>query len=207
MTMTSFLKAMRNGILTATLLGSVASLSAAGLIGHPHALATYNYTDYYSGNFDSSGGYTVFVNMPVKANFLDIGFDYTEYDQDSAVPGLPDRSRNQALLIGTLYGTDHGHKPYMRIGLGTAEWNYRDEDVRNGFAYFAEIAVEFANTEWFYATPYISWVDTFKTETRGDIHYGLRGNFALQNNLSVIVGLSTDEHKNVTGSIGGAFHF
>jgi hypothetical protein len=145
--------------------------------------------------------------MPIKQGLFDIGFDYTEYDQDSNVTGQPDRSRSQALVMATLYAVDHGHKPYLRLGLGSAEWKYSDQDIRDGAAYFAEVGVEFVYNERVRATPYVSWVDTFKTETRGDLHYGVRGDFAVSNSLSVLVGISGDENRNFTGSIGAGFSF
>lgn len=197
----------RSAALAAFVLGSIASVSAAGVVGQRSIQAMYNYTDYKSPAFDSSAGYTFFVNMPVKQGLLDIGFNYTQYDQDSAIVGQPDRSRYQALAVATLYGIENGQKPYFRLGLGTAEWEYQPTDVRDGFGYFAEIGIEFVYNDFLRATPYVSWVDTFETETRGDLHYGIITDFALNKNISVLVGIAGDENKNFTGSIGAGFSF
>ena len=198
---------IRSAVLAVFLVGNIASVSATGLVGQRSLQATYNYTNYKSSDYDSSAGYTFFANMPVKQGLLDIGFNYTQYDQDSAIVGQPDRSRNQALLMATLYGIEKGQKPYFRVGLGAAEWEYTPQDVRDGFGYYAEIGVEFVYNERLRATPYVSWVDTFETETRGDLHYGINTDFALNKNISVLVGLSGDENKNFTGSIGAGFSF
>jgi hypothetical protein len=205
--MKSSFKMIRTGVLAAFVFGSIASVSAAGLVGQRAVQVMYNYTNYKSSDYDSSGGYTFFANMPVKQDLLDVGFNYTQYDQDSAVFGQPDRSRSQALVMATLYGVEKGHKPYFRVGLGAAEWEYQPTDTRDGFAYFAEIGVEFVYSERLRATPYVSWVDTFETETRGDLHYGIITDITLSKNVSALIGISGDENKNFTGSIGVGFSF
>ncbi|RME67699.1 MAG: hypothetical protein D6781_12655 [Verrucomicrobia bacterium] len=203
---------------TTALLGCVAAVVAAfssapahatGMIGQRHLSATWQYTWVESAAFENGSGYSVFANMPFEgATPFDLSVGYNRFEKDGARPQQPDITTNEWQGYLTLIGLEsHNSIPFLRLGLGWADWSASDGNEADDGIYSISVGAEmFQNTEFTF-TPFLTWTDSFGGDIDGRLTYGATVEWSPSEYAGILVRLEGDDHYNFSAGIGAVVRF
>ena len=176
---------------------------AMGLLGQTYAGVSYSYV-----NLDKS---------PVNAD--DYAFEFNQalnpgldalfhYDFTQAGLHLGDRANDQSLggALRLFNAAQAWGKPYVEAGVGY-EWT-RTMGVRDdSFTWEGAAGIEFQAAPALTVTPYIKYEEAHDLAVGGLWKYGVRGNYWVDNQWAVTVGLEGNGNQDMKYTVGTSFRF
>jgi len=196
-------------LLVATgLIASAASGQSAGVIGKRHTSATYNHMWVESDAFDDADGFSAFTNLPLSSSTkFDLGLGYNRLEKSSARIGRPDITTEDFQVFGTLIGPTIESTPYLRVGLGWANWSASDGNETDGAIYSISAGAEMFETANTVITPYLTWTDSFNGEIDGALTYGACFEWSPSESFGIVVRLEGDDHYDFSAGVGAVLRF
>lgn len=182
---------------------SPTSLGNQGLLGQSYATLSYSYLNSDDSPIDADN-YHFEINHP----FTD-GFDaFLSYDFTQSEVFAGDRAKQDVLGAGVRAFSPRYSwgKPYAEVGAGYA-WNRFAGQDDNSWFWEVAVGVEFQVAARATVTPYVQYLDAPDIRNGDQWNYGVKGNYWVGNNWSVLAGVERDDDQNMAYTIGTNFRF
>lgn len=175
----------------------------SGLLGQVYGGLSYSYLDLHGSPRDADN-YRFEINHPLADGFD--GFLTYDYAQSGVVGG----SRVKQNVVGggvRAFSPRYGWgKPYVEVGAGYAWTKYAGiED--NSFYWSAGVGAEFAVAPRTTLTPYAQYVNAPDLADEDTVNYGVKANYWVTEQWSVMAGIERDTDKNTAFTVGTNFRF
>lgn len=174
-----------------------------GLLGQNYASLTYSYVN-FDGISAHGDTYSLSFNTPLRAG-LDglLGYDYSQSGEI-----LGSRYKEHALGAGlrAFSNSFDWAKPYVEAGAGFV-WQKYGSFEDDSFFWQVSAGAEFQLAAALTLTPYVQYLDAPDISDDGVVNFGAKANYWVNSEWAVTVGLSRDDDKNMTYTLGTNFRF
>jgi hypothetical protein len=174
-----------------------------GLLGQTYAGLTYSYTDLRGVSFHADT-YGFNYNQALNSG-LD-GFLTYNYSQTGLVAGSRVKGQDVGAGLRAFSNSFAWGKPFIEAGAGYA-WTKYAGVKDNSFYWEATTGVEFQVAAAFTVVPFVRYTDAPDLATDGAWDYGVRANYWVNSEWSVVAGVARDDDKNMTYTLGTNFRF
>jgi hypothetical protein len=174
-----------------------------GLLGQTYAGLNYSYVNLNDApaNADSFG---FEYNQSLSAG-LDgvLSYDWT---QTGLVAG--ERARQQTLGAALrAFSTSYSWgKPYVEAGVGST-WTKYAGNHDSSFVWEVAVGSEFQVAAKATVTPYVQYLDAPDITSSGTWNYGVKANYWVNTQWSVTAGVSINDNKDTSYTVGTNFRF
>jgi len=173
-----------------------------GLLGQQYASLTYSHIDLDAPvNADN---YSFGLNQPLNTG-LDAVFGY-DWTQAGLFAG--DRLKQQSITAGlrAFSNAFAWGKPYVEAGGGYA-WQRGYGTSDNSFVWGVGVGAEFQLAPAVTLTPFVKYADAPDLGSDGTFTYGVKANYWVESQWSIMGGISRDDDQNTSFTIGTNFRF
>lgn len=187
------------GLATAVRADAVPASGSLGLLGQTYAGVTYSYTDMDGSSVDGAD-YIFEYNQPLSTGF-DAVFTY-DYGRSEEFSGTRFKSHAATAALRAFSTTTTWAKPYVEAGLGYG-WTKVAGFKDNSYLWEVAVGAEFQVAPAFTLTPFVQYSDAPNlAASEGTWDYGVKANYWVNNQFALSAGISRDDDKNTSYSVG-----
>lgn len=174
-----------------------------GLLGQTYAGLTYSYLDLRGVSYHADN-YGFNYNQALHAG-LD-GFLSYNYAQTGRIAGSRVNGQDVGAGLRAFSNSFAWGKPFVEASAGYT-WTKYAGIKDNSFYWSAAVGAEFQVAPALSVVPFVSYADAPDLSSDGTWEYGVRANYWVNSEWSVVAGVARDDSKNMAFTLGTNFRF